>query len=245
MAGWAVLLRAQAGQLREPQIRHRSAYFITSSLPDPYNSIHFAPSMPDATDSKKSKPLTPKQKAFVLEWLVDKNGSKAAEKVGYSAKYSRQAAYDLLRNKRVQAEIDKMLEAHAMRASEAIARLTDWGRGTMGRFLKVNEQGLVVIDLHHEEAQQHLHLLKKVKQRRRTWLVGEVEHVEVTTEIELYDALGAVVEILKLHGRFAPQKVDHTTNGKDLPAGPPPNIYMPDNNRTPGLGGGLAPPVTD
>ena len=199
--------------------------------------------MPDATDSKKSKPLTPKQKAFILEWLVDKNGAKAAEKAGYSGKYSRQAAYELLRNKQVLAEIDAILAAHAMRATEAIARLTEWGRGTVGRFLKVDAQGHLTINLHHEEAQQHLHLLKKVKQRRRSWLVGEVEHVEVTTEIELYDALGAVVELLKLHGRFAPQQVDHTTRGKSLPQ-PGTNIYLPATNHPPSLGG-PTPPVTD
>lgn len=187
--------------------------------------------MAAAAKSKKPKALTDKQQAFVSEFLVDKNGAAAAERAGYPAKSAKQQAYKLLQDERIGAAIDKILDVHAMRASEGIALLADWGRGSVARFLKVDEQGHMSINLTHEEAKANLHLIKKLKQTRTSYLVDEMERVEVKTEIELYDAKDAVHKILQIHGRYAPQKVDHTTNGKELPAGPPPNIFMPDNGR--------------
>jgi phage terminase small subunit len=187
--------------------------------------------MSAAAKPKKPNPLSAKMQAFVSEFLVDKNGAAAAQRAGYSAKSAKQEAYKLLQDERIGAAIDKALEAHAMRASEGIALLADWGRGSVARFLKVDEQGNMSINLHHDEAQQHLHLIKKLKQTRTSYIVEEMERVEVKTEIELYDAKDAVHKILQIHGRYAPQKHDHTTNGKDLPAGQGPNIYMPDNGR--------------
>lgn len=187
--------------------------------------------MPAAAKKKKYKALTDKQKLFVAEYLTDKNGAAAAERAGYSPKAAKQEAYKLLQDERISGLIDKALDVHAMRASEAVALLADWGRGSVARFLKVDEQGNLSINLRHEEAQQHLHLIKKLKQTRTSYMVGDMERVDVKTEIELYDAKDAVHKILQLHGRYAPQKVDHTTLGEKLPSGPAANIYMPDNGR--------------
>lgn len=180
---------------------------------------------------KKPKPLTAKQKLFVAEYLEDKNGAAAAERAGYSPKNAKQQAHELLQDERINAAIDKVLDVYAMRASEAVSLLAEWARGNVKRFLKVNEDGIMTINLAHDEAQRNLHLLKKVKQKRRITRTDYGEIEDITTEIELYDAKDAVHKILQLHGRYAPQKHDHTTNGKDMPAGPPPNIYMPDNGR--------------
>lgn len=187
--------------------------------------------MAAAAPKKKPKPLTPKMQLFVDEFLIDKKGAAAAERAGYPAKSAKQIAYKLLQDERVCAAIDKVLEVHAMRAAEAVSLLADWGRGTVKRFLKVQEDGKMVINLAHPEAQENLHLLKKVKQKRRIITTEHAQIEEITTEIDLHDAKDAVHKILQLHGRYAPQKHDHTTNGKDLPVGPPPNIYMPDNGR--------------
>jgi len=187
--------------------------------------------MAAAASPKKPKELTDKQKLFVSEYLQDKNGAAAAQRAGYAAKDSKQQAHKLLQDERINALIDKFLDMHAMRASEAIALMSDWARGSVRRFLKVDEQGHLSINLAHDEAQQHLHLIKKLKQTRTSYMVGDMERVDVKTEIELHDAKDAAHKILQLHGRYAPQKFDHTTNGNDMPAGPPPNIYMPDNGR--------------
>ncbi|WP_161599523.1 terminase small subunit [Hymenobacter nivis] len=185
------------------------------------------------TPGKKPKPkrLTPKQLRFVEEYCVDWNGTKAAERAGFSPKSARQQAANMLAEEHIQGAVAKRMEGFSMSAAEAIAKLADWGRGTVGRFLKVNEDGVATINLAHVEAKEYLHLLKKVKQKRHITRTDNGEFEDITTEIELHDAKDAVDKILKLHGRYAPQKYDHTTNGKDLPSGPPPNIYMPDNGR--------------
>lgn len=60
------------------------------------------------------------------------------------------------------------------------------------------------------------HMIKKVKPTRHG------------TEVELHDAKDATTTMLKVLGAFAPVKVDHTTNGHDMPGS---NIMMPDNGR--------------
>jgi phage terminase small subunit len=187
--------------------------------------------MSAAAKSKKPKPLTIKQLVFVNEFLVDKNGAAAAERAGYPAKSAKQMAYKLLQDERIGAAIDKILDVHAMRSSEAVALLADYGRGSIARFLKVGFDGALEFDLSHPEAQGSLHLIREMTQTTTTIAMGESERTERRTTIKLHDAKDAVKEILKLHGRYAPQKHDHTTNGKDLPAGQGPNIYMPDNGR--------------
>ena len=186
--------------------------------------------MAAAASKKKPRPLTDKQKAFVVEYLVDKNGAAAAERAGYSAKTAKQEAYKLLHDDRIRAAIDQVLDLHAMRASEAIALLADWGRGSIKKFLKVGPDGSLEFNLSHEEAQEHLHLIKEMTQTTVTIMMGDGERTERRTTVKLHDAKDAVHKILLLHGRYAPQKYDHTTNGNDMPAVGS-NIYLPDNGR--------------
>lgn len=186
--------------------------------------------MAAAAPKKKRKALTDKQKLFVAEYLLDKNGAAAAERAHYPPKNSKQIAYKLLQDERIREAIDNELDVHAMRASEAIALLADWGRGSMRPFLQVNESGHQVINLSTEKAKDNLHLIKSVKQKRFITRTENGEFEEITTEVSLHDAKDAVHKILLLHGRYAPQKYDHTTNGENMPAVGS-NIYLPDNGR--------------
>jgi phage terminase small subunit len=176
----------------------------------------------------KPKPLTVKAKRFVEEYCIDWNGAQAAERSGYSPKSAKQTAYDLLRDERVQAAIEKHMSLYSMSAVEAIAKLAEWGRGSIKRFLRVGQDGQLEINLDSAEAKAHLHLIREMTQTRSTIIMGDVERTEVRTVVKLHDAKDAVDKILKIHGRYAPQKVDHTTDGQPLPGT---NIYVPDNGR--------------
>ncbi len=59
--------------------------------------------------------LTPKQAAFVREYLVDLNGAQAAIRAGYSAKTAREIAAENLAKPRIRVEIDTLLKARAQR----------------------------------------------------------------------------------------------------------------------------------
>lgn len=72
--------------------------------------------------------LTPKQQAFVREYLKDHNATQAAKRAGYSQIASAQAGYELVRKPEIRAEIDRLndeLMAEARRiAGLSLERLT-------------------------------------------------------------------------------------------------------------------------
>lgn len=57
------------------------------------------------------KPLTPKQEAFCLEYLIDLNGTQAAIRAGYSERTANEQAARLLANVSVRIRIDELMEA--------------------------------------------------------------------------------------------------------------------------------------
>lgn len=61
--------------------------------------------------------LTPMMKAFAAEYIIDFNGTKAAERAGSKAKNKASAASEYLRNPRVQAEIAKLQQERAKRTA--------------------------------------------------------------------------------------------------------------------------------
>jgi phage terminase small subunit len=68
----------------------------------------------------------------------------------------------------------------------------------------------------------------KVHKLQAGHMIKKLTPTRYGTAVELHDAKDAVTTMLKVEGAFAPVKVDHTTNGNDLPGS---NIMMPDNGR--------------
>jgi len=68
----------------------------------------------------KGDKLTPKQMRFVVEYLVDLNGTQAAIRAGYSPKSAARIAYKLLLNPKIkaaiQAETKKLMERAEIRS---------------------------------------------------------------------------------------------------------------------------------
>lgn len=175
------------------------------------------------------KPLAAKKKRFVEEYVKDWNGAAAAERAGYAPASARQQAYHLLREPAVLDYLQKFMEPLTMSSTEALLRMTEWGRGTMAPFLSVTEDGGMSINLSTEAAKRHYHLIRKVTQTRTLIRMEDVEREEIRTTVELHDAKDAVKQIQAIRGQVV-QRIDQTTNGKDLPA-PGSNIYVPDNGR--------------
>lgn len=59
--------------------------------------------------------LTPRQAAFVREYLVDNNGAQAAIRAGYSSDAAKEQAARLLTNVNVKAALDEAMAARAAR----------------------------------------------------------------------------------------------------------------------------------
>lgn len=164
------------------------------------------------------KKLTDKQQRFVEEYCVDFNATQAAKRAGYSVDTSFSIGSENLRKPLIAAAIKKRLDELAMSADEALKRLGDIARGTVGHFINANDDGDVYINLGAEDAVDNYNLLRKVKQTKTTTKgEGEYEREEVRTEFELYDAKGAIIDILKMHGKFV-DRVDVTTAGEKIPS---------------------------
>lgn len=142
--------------------------------------------------------MTDKQERFVEEYLIDFNATQAAIRAGYSERTAHAIGWEQLRKPAVRAAIDQRIERLSMSAAEATMRLTEMGRGSLRPFHRLTGDGKFVVDLTTAEAQLAFHLVKKVKQTelRREGVI------EVHTELEIHDAKDAVLNILKLHGKF-------------------------------------------
>ncbi|GAB3278192.1 hypothetical protein GCM10027347_52430 [Larkinella harenae] len=160
--------------------------------------------------------LNEKQRAFVIQWCEHRNGAKAARLAGYSPNSDDEIAYENLRKPQIIAAINAYLSAFYMTVGEATSRISDYARGTMAHFLKIDESNRVTINLNHPDAKEYYHLIKKIKQRVITRTSEESVTEEVWTEIELHDSMAASKLMLELHGRII-QRTDHTSGGKPIP----------------------------
>ena len=57
--------------------------------------------------------MTPKQAAFIREYCVDRNGTQAAIRAGYSSKTANEQAARLLANVNIRAAVDELERQHA------------------------------------------------------------------------------------------------------------------------------------
>lgn len=146
-------------------------------------------------------PLTDKQRAFIDEYMIDMNATRAAIRAGYAENSARSIGYENLTKPDIRQAIDERLKSRAMGADEAVARLATWARGDVSPFIRATTdddgQPCIVVDLTTDEARANLHLIKKIKQGMNG------------LEIELHDAKDAVLNLLKLAGKFV-ERVEHS-----------------------------------
>lgn len=153
-------------------------------------------------ENEADKPiqLTEKQRMFVERYCVHFNGSKACREAGYSEELSRQMAHENLTKPYISDAISERLKVLSMSAEEATKRLTDMGRGSIESFLDIDENGRTIIDLSKDEAKENLSLIKKLKQTKKEFSDGAI--IEIVNEIELHDSKDALLNLLKMHGKF-------------------------------------------
>lgn len=84
---------------------------------------HRAKVQAPAAPAPEESALTPKQAAFVAEYLIDLNATQAAIRAGYSARTAPEQASRLLANVKVAAEIQKAIAARAERTDISADRV--------------------------------------------------------------------------------------------------------------------------
>lgn len=138
--------------------------------------------------------LTTKQQAFVEAYLSNGfNGTRAAESAGYNGDETTWAviAYENLRKPQISEFVDKRIAEMAMSADEVLARLSEHARANVANFLLLSMSEIAT----HPRA----HLLKKVKQTKRTTKDNETYE---TIEFEVHDPQAALVHLGRYHKLF-------------------------------------------
>lgn len=152
--------------------------------------------------------LRDKQAAFVNEYLIDFNATRAAQRAGYTGNENTLGVtgHDLLRNPKIAEVIRMRLNEAAMSADEVLMRLAAQGRADMGPWLTDDGE----IDIAAMKRDRATHLIHKVKRTERS---GETPAGgtwnQVTTEVELHPAQNALVQLGKHHKLFTDQ-VQHS-----------------------------------
>jgi len=182
----------------------------------------------------KKKRLSEKHKKFIEKYLISWNATAAYQDTYPRATYdsARALGSNLLANVNIQAEISARLKQIAMGADEVLARLAEQARASHSPFIRVDDNGFVFFDFSHEDAKNHLHLIKKIKTKRQRLVHGRGEDAEEWegewVEVELHNPQKALELIGRHHNLF----MDRDKEGNPIqPIQPIVNVYIPKNDR--------------
>jgi len=151
--------------------------------------------------------LTGKQFAFVQEYLIDFNATKAARRAGYQGSYNSLSAIGSknLRKPKINNAIQERMADLMMQGGEALARLTKQARATIDDFISKGKDGGYKFDLEKARRAEMLDLVKKFKITEVVRLDGTIKR---TFDFELYNAQIALKEIIRVHLKLREQKID-------------------------------------
>lgn len=115
-----------------------------------------------------------------------------------------------------------------MGANEVLKRLSDQARASLFPFVHIDEDGSCYFDFGNPEAQDYFHLIKKIRSKRKRFIVRgkedeEWEHEWV--EVELYDSQKALIELGRHHALFTDKT--EQIGGSNVQV----RIFLPDNGR--------------
>lgn len=169
--------------------------------------------------------LTPKQEAFVVEYLKCRNATEAARRVGYA--HPNKQGPRLLVNVGILAEIQERTAEKAMGLNEALGKLGDIARGTMEDFVSFTYEPYpcFVLDLGKAKERGMLHLIKKLEYDK-----------DGNPKIELYSAADANKVIVDLHTKGPKGTEDdpyHMKHTHELSDAELQNIASRSSERTP------------
>lgn len=164
----------------------------------------------------KSKKLTPRQKLFVREYLVDLNATKAAERAGYSKNTAQSQGSFLLSNPIISAAVAEKtsarLEKLDITADRVLQELALLGFSNMMDYIRVLPNGDAKVDLSRLDREKAAAIgeisVDEVMERNED---GEFERVK-KTKFKLADKRGALVDLGK-HLKLFTDKCEVT--GKD------------------------------
>lgn len=146
--------------------------------------------------------LTPKQKLFVDEYLVDLNATQAAIRAGYSTKTSNEQGNRLLANVSVRTHIDQAMAERSRRTGVSQDRVIR----ELARLAFVNPDDVINLNsatVKRDASEEDLAAIQSVKVKTSSSDTGEM----VEREVRLNDKLKAL-ELLGKHLGMFKDKVE-------------------------------------
>lgn len=175
--------------------------------------------------------LTPKQAAFVQEYLVDLNASAAARRAGYSPKTAHRTGNENMQKPAIVAAIAEAKEARSRRtqvtADQVVDELAKIGFSNLLDYFRISTEGEPYVDLSavtREQAAVLAELQVDDYLEGRGDDTREVRRVKV----KLHDKLKALEQLARHLG--VAERLDVTSGGEKL-KGSTVNVYLPDNGR--------------
>lgn len=137
--------------------------------------------------------LTDKQKAFIVEYVKDFNGTQAAIRAGYSENTANVIASQNLTKLNIREAIDNYFADKVMSANEVLYHLTEVARGDIGDLITHYGEP----DLETASELGKTNLIQSIK--TKTIVSGKDDSETHFTELKLYDRLRALDLLAKYH----------------------------------------------
>jgi hypothetical protein len=159
--------------------------------------------------------LTPRQEAFIREYLVDFNATNAAHRAGYQGdrKTLSSIGSENLAKPAIQRRINHALAECAMSSREIVIRLARHARGSMADFISLTPDGDVQLDL---QKALRCGAMDNVKYLAHDERHDQENLTRRRVEISLYDSLAALTQLSRGFGlpggilAHAPHPADET-----------------------------------
>lgn len=155
--------------------------------------------------------LSSQHQKFVLAYLKEFNGAKAAVAAKFSKKTAHVQASRLLSNANIQKAVEEVKaqisKGDIADIQEVATFLTRVMRGNIKDVVSWNQDGLVFTAGSEEMDNEKSRLIKKVKVTEKTSQKGD--WTECKTEVELHDPVKAAELLGRYHGMFQ-DKIEHS-----------------------------------
>lgn len=149
-----------------------------------------------------SADLTPKQEAFVREYLIDLNATQAAIRAGYSEKTAYSQGQRLLKNVEIAQALETAMAARSQRtevtADRVLAELAKIGFGDIRKMFTESGSLVPVRELDDDAAA----CLSSIEITTRKVRGGDDDEVEEVSKLKLWDKRAALVDIGRHLGMF-------------------------------------------
>lgn len=159
--------------------------------------------------------LTPKQAAFVREYLIDHDATKASVRSGYSPRTASQIGYRLVQKSSVAAAIDagerRLAEQADMSALEVRRRLAAIARADVLDFMEWTADGNIRVKASADLARHQSSIIEEIS--------SVTDESGTRLRFKLRDQLGALKTLASVHGLLK-QKHEHRVSGLAAAARP-------------------------